>query len=324
MAPANLQGLNVIHPVQNHSNSQDLIPGQSFPDLSAQLDLWTNLAFDSDEGPLSLRPDDEKYSKSDDGQEESRSPLTGEKAIHDGHVNVVTGTNIGSNQPNGSPTQQFDLNSFLAGFGIDPFATQPIQQVPPASIAPSLAQLLALHAPHASTPYPASPPHQAGHAYNERSMQFSHGSAPAQSADETYPAAKRSRSRKTSVSFKNTSESFQDETDSAAASPINSNSSNPLSAAEDKRRRNTAASARFRLKKKEREAALEGKAKELETRVNELERECEGLRRENGWLKGLVVGVTGAAQGPVGSPPTPVAGSPSAGTKRSRDESNSA
>jgi hypothetical protein len=61
------------------------------------------------------------------------------------------------------------------------------------------------------------------------------------------------------------------------------------------------------MKKKEREAALAKKAKELETRVNELERECEGLRRENGWLKGLVVGVTGAQ-------PT------SAGKKRSRDE----
>ncbi|KAF9227920.1 hypothetical protein BS17DRAFT_640171, partial [Gyrodon lividus] len=59
--------------------------------------------------------------------------------------------------------------------------------------------------------------------------------------------------------------------------------------AEDKRRRNTAASARFRLKKKEREAALESRAKELEERVVELERECQGLRRENGWLKGLVV-----------------------------------
>jgi hypothetical protein len=61
------------------------------------------------------------------------------------------------------------------------------------------------------------------------------------------------------------------------------------------------------MKKKEREAALEKKSKELEVRVNELERECEGLRRENGWLKGLVVGVTGAQPA-------------SAGKKRSRDE----
>lgn len=72
-------------------------------------------------------------------------------------------------------------------------------------------------------------------------------------------------------------------------------------AAEDKRRRNTAASARFRAKKKEREAALEKRSKELETRVNELERECESLRRENGWLKGLVVGVTGASAGAASS-----------------------
>ncbi|KAF8756981.1 Basic region leucine zipper [Rhizoctonia solani] len=63
--------------------------------------------------------------------------------------------------------------------------------------------------------------------------------------------------------------------------------STPLTAAEDKRRRNTAASARFRLKKKEREAALDAKAHALEERVASLERECEGLRRENGWLRGL-------------------------------------
>ncbi|KAE9394982.1 hypothetical protein BT96DRAFT_772183, partial [Gymnopus androsaceus JB14] len=58
---------------------------------------------------------------------------------------------------------------------------------------------------------------------------------------------------------------------------------------EDKRRRNTAASARFRQKKKEREAALEAKAKELQDQVTGLEKECETLRRENNWLKGLVV-----------------------------------
>jgi len=64
-----------------------------------------------------------------------------------------------------------------------------------------------------------------------------------------------------------------------------------LTPAEDKRRRNTAASARFRLKKKEREAAMERNLKNLENRVVELEREAEGLRKENGWLRGLLVGV---------------------------------
>lgn len=52
------------------------------------------------------------------------------------------------------------------------------------------------------------------------------------------------------------------------------------------------ASARFRMKKKERESALEQKAEELELLVSTLEKECETLRRENGWLKGLVVGAS--------------------------------
>jgi len=95
----------------------------------------------------------------------------------------------------------------------------------------------------------------------------------------------------------------------------NEYNSTPLNPAEDKRRRNTAASARFRLKKKEREAALEKKAKELEVKVSELEKECEGLRRENGWLKGLVVGVTGVA-----APPQLPSLDIRAGTKRQRED----
>jgi hypothetical protein len=70
-----------------------------------------------------------------------------------------------------------------------------------------------------------------------------------------------------------------------------------VSATEDKRRRNTLASARFRLKKKEREVAMEKKAKELDDKVTDLERECESLRKENQWLKGLVVGATTGENG---------------------------
>ncbi|KAG8825175.1 hypothetical protein FRC19_011969 [Serendipita sp. 401] len=75
----------------------------------------------------------------------------------------------------------------------------------------------------------------------------------------------------------------------------------PLTAAEDKRRRNTLASARFRLKKKEREAAMEHKAKELDDKVSSLERECESLRKENKWLKSLVVGTAMADEDSIGT-----------------------
>ncbi|KAF8198059.1 hypothetical protein BJ912DRAFT_952957 [Pholiota molesta] len=222
------------------------------------------------------------------------------KGIHDGHVNVVTPANVAinnhsANHASGSATSLFDINSFLANFGIDAYSAAPHMPHQQPALAPSLAQLLALQ-PNHGMPYGPGIPH-----YLPGPAQPAAFSAPASAASEE-PHAPPSDSLPPNTS---------------------------LSPAEDKRRRNTAASARFRLKKKEREAALEGKAKELETKVAELERECEGLRRENGWLKGLVVGVTGAAQGPnngqgltVATPPPPAP--TSTGTKRRREEGQTA
>ncbi|KIK98493.1 hypothetical protein PAXRUDRAFT_823784 [Paxillus rubicundulus Ve08.2h10] len=58
---------------------------------------------------------------------------------------------------------------------------------------------------------------------------------------------------------------------------------------EDKRRRNTAASARFRIKKKQKTLNLERTVSDLTGRAEELEREATELRRENGWLKEIVL-----------------------------------
>jgi len=62
-----------------------------------------------------------------------------------------------------------------------------------------------------------------------------------------------------------------------------------LAAEEDKRRRNTAASARFRVKKKQREQALEKSAKEMSDKVAALESRINQLETENKWLKNLVM-----------------------------------
>ncbi len=62
-----------------------------------------------------------------------------------------------------------------------------------------------------------------------------------------------------------------------------------LAAEEDKRRRNTAASARFRVKKKQREQALEKSAKEMSDKVAALEGRINQLETENKWLKNLIV-----------------------------------
>lgn len=61
-----------------------------------------------------------------------------------------------------------------------------------------------------------------------------------------------------------------------------------IAAEEDKRRRNTAASARFRVKKKQREQALEKTAKDMSDKVNLLEVRIQQLETENAWLKGLI------------------------------------
>ena len=61
-----------------------------------------------------------------------------------------------------------------------------------------------------------------------------------------------------------------------------------MAAEEDKRRRNTAASARFRVKKKQREQALEKTAKEMSDKVQILEARVNQLEMENKWLKGLI------------------------------------
>ncbi|KAK4167374.1 hypothetical protein QBC43DRAFT_311690 [Cladorrhinum sp. PSN259] len=61
-----------------------------------------------------------------------------------------------------------------------------------------------------------------------------------------------------------------------------------VAAEEDKRRRNTAASARFRIKKKQREQALEKSAKEMTDKVTMLEGRISALETENKWLKSLV------------------------------------
>ncbi|KAH7100307.1 hypothetical protein BKA62DRAFT_249587 [Auriculariales sp. MPI-PUGE-AT-0066] len=180
----------------------------------------------------------------------------------------------------------------VTSFGADPFAIAP----PTPQTLDDLVRL-GQPDPFHMTPRPASPP--------ASKRQRTSAAALDHSDDEEEPATPHPGSSGTSKDEKETL--------------------TPQTITEDKRRRNTAASARFRAKKKEREQALEKKAKELEGKVGELERDCEALRRENGWLKGLVVGSVGSLPG-VPALPTSLSLSsmaqqtaPATGSKRKRD-----
>ena len=76
MAPSHLQGLNIVHPVppsNAYVSDADLLSiPSSFSDLNAQLDLWTNLNFQSDEPLVSSRPGEGK-SKDIDGKHSDTS-----------------------------------------------------------------------------------------------------------------------------------------------------------------------------------------------------------------------------------------------------------
>lgn len=75
---------------------------------------------------------------------------------------------------------------------------------------------------------------------------------------------------------------------SGASSELGMDDGARVAAEEDKRRRNTAASARFRIKKKQREQALEKTAKEMTDKASKLETKVQQLEMENQWLKSLI------------------------------------
>jgi len=74
--------------------------------------------------------------------------------------------------------------------------------------------------------------------------------------------------------------------------PSSISSNDPLLTQEEadlKRLRNTAASARFRAKKKRREASLERNAHEKKAKLESLETRIRDLEAENQWLKDLIM-----------------------------------
>ena len=75
---------------------------------------------------------------------------------------------------------------------------------------------------------------------------------------------------------------------SASPRQVSPEQQSRLAAEEDKRRRNTAASARFRVKKKQREQALERTVKEVNDKNTALEARINQLEIENQWLKNLI------------------------------------
>ena len=93
MTHSALEGLNIVQPKESSYDQQDPLDGPQFPDLAAQLDLWTNLTFQSDEPLVKGNDDPSSPALSDDEKDDGVEP-EGTAAL-DGHTNVVNPTETG-------------------------------------------------------------------------------------------------------------------------------------------------------------------------------------------------------------------------------------
>jgi len=197
-------------------------------------------------------------------EEEERKP------IHDSSLKNPAGDFDFLNDLHAFDAAPFDYNPEFTGFGEPqlhpaPPPSIPVQHVPAIPLA-THSHTLPKVAPIAAAPISAPSP------------------AP------LTPAPTRSVKRKASaISTPST----------PAASPENDGleEQSRLAAEEDKRRRNTAASARFRIKKKQKEQQLEKTAREMTDRVTILEQRIQTLEMENKWLKNLIVEKNGGKSG---------------------------
>lgn len=112
---------------------------------------------------------------------------------------------------------------------------------------------------------------------------YSNFSTPIQAAPPNFPSAVQSP-QNTSNSQPSSSRGKSTE----SRTPASPEDSSRVAAEEDKRRRNTAASARFRVKKKQREQALERSMKEVNDQNSKLQARLDQLEMENKWLKDLI------------------------------------
>ncbi|GAA5832633.1 hypothetical protein JCM3766R1_004273 [Sporobolomyces carnicolor] len=253
--------------------------------LQAQLEQWTNVAFDFDSPDFGSDP----APLFDDDKAASRfAPRAGESLFGTANSLPVPETELG--------TSTVDLSALLAPSP----ASNSSDAFTGSLVDPALALPNFDHAPAA---LPASFFTSPSSGFDSASLPVASASASASAEqDNVAPsptASTSSKGKKAAGSAPKKKRATAVEKVKALPLPEGVNTDgmteeelNALAIEEDKRRRNTAASARFRVKKKQREQALEQTAKELRDRVAELEKDVETLRTENGWLRGLITDKT--------------------------------
>jgi len=222
-------------------------------DVQADLDMFMNTQlFDFDMGTVT----------------ENNSPA----AAHFGDNNDVLGM-LNMEQTTNQQQQQIDYSAVPSDFDI-PFATLPANNIPTSQQQPQQhKQLPQQQRRPAPLPLNLLQPHL-----------FPQIAPAVKTSSSTMPSPAVTSLKRPAAAMEASSPSVEPTDFSLLAEDDPSR----IAAEEDKRRRNTAASARFRVKKKQREAALEKSAKEMSEKLRFLEGRVGTLEMENKLLKELV------------------------------------
>lgn len=225
------------------------LPGQENINFDDDLALFTNTEFfDFDMSELPAMPQSFEYDQAQEQRARRGNAAAARQAM----------------KQQQQPSQDVPANAALSGLADFP-------QFPDFSNFSPVEPASATTAPAAF-----SPVQQSSSAYSPHAAGYP---ASAASASPTSP---------TSVSPQHGSKRKLDALDSVSQHQPGGDENGRVAAEEDKRRRNTAASARFRVKKKQREQALEKTAKEMSDKVSLLESRVSQLEMENKWLKSLI------------------------------------
>lgn len=333
-----LSYLNTIQPENNQQQqNQQQAGGYLSDDLRAQLEAWTTVAFDeasftSDIDTSSLlqsdsnsKPDPSPYAKrpfgqfqsSDQTQQQQPSLERGFNAFSTtsapssafdpelftnfGQIGVgVDGSNTLFPEPAGAGQQQqslFNLNDVLLGQSTAPTSASTAST----STRPAKKQRTG-SASASSTPAGDNPLSADSSSSAVASPTIAGTSTSSSTSNNAKTAAKQVLLSKAAILAAQAAELAAKKGETPEEEAARLAELNRIAAEDDKRRRNTAASARFRVKKKQRESALEDTVRELNGKLEKLEKELEATRVENNFLRELVIRKVGFADLPVASP----------------------
>ncbi|PGH08275.1 hypothetical protein AJ79_06062 [Helicocarpus griseus UAMH5409] len=152
--------------------------------------------------------------------------------------------------------------------------------------------MLPIQTPAYSLPQPQAPNHNGASITSSGDLGHSIPPQPMSARSSSIPA-----SSSTAAPATATSQGQKRKQSDAAMTPVNTatfDDAARLAQEEDKRRRNTAASARFRIKKKEREKNMERTVKDVTAKNATLEARISQLEMENRWLKNLITEKNGS------------------------------